>query len=108
MSRRKDEQTMTVYGYETKTTFWQDFSIADMFGAKAIKSTYKQSLKAWKHSTEYITELVMVLNWKMWFHAEHRNDTLSRLYQQLWEEADGWCLDHLKGNDLIYYIRTTD
>lgn len=53
---------MTVCGYETKTTFWQDFSIADMFGAKAIKSTYKQSLKAWKHSTEYITELVMVLN----------------------------------------------
>lgn len=99
---------MTVYGYETKTTFWQDFSIADMFGAKAIKSTYKQSFKAWKHSTEYITELVMVLNWKMWFHAEHRNDTLSKLYQQLWEEADGWCLDHLKGNDLIYYIRTTD
>lgn len=99
---------MIVFGYETKTTFWQDFSIAEMFGAKAIKDTYKQSFKGWKDNTEYITELVMVLNWKMWYHAERGNDTYGMLYQQLWEQADTWCLDHLKGNDLSYYIRTTD
>lgn len=99
---------MTVFGYETKTTFWQDFSIADMFGAAAVKDTYKRAFKEWKHNTEYVTELVMVLNWKMWDHAEHGRDTLGRLYQQLWTEADTWCLDHLKGNDLTYYYRTTD
>ena len=99
---------MTVYGYETKTTFWQDFSIAEMFGTKAIKDTYKRAFREWKTNTEYITEFVMVLNWKMWSHYEHGNESLSRLYQELWEQADGWCLDHLKGNDLTYFIRTTD
>ena len=99
---------MTVYGYETKTTFYQDFSIAEMFGAKAIKDTYKRAFREWKTNTEYITEFVMVLNWKMWSHYEHGNEQLSRLYQELWEQADRWCLDHLKGDDLTYFIRTTD
>lgn len=32
---------MNVNGYETKTTFWEDFSIADVFGVSAVKDTYK-------------------------------------------------------------------
>ena len=26
-------------GYEAKTTFWTDFSIADMFGVEGVKDT---------------------------------------------------------------------
>lgn len=99
---------MNVFGYETKTTFWQDFSIAEMFGAEAIEDTYKRAFREWKTNTEYITELVMVLNWKMWRHAEAGNDSIGRLYQRLWGSADTWCLNHLKGADLSYYLRTTD
>lgn len=99
---------MNMFGYETKTTFWDDFSIADMFGANAVKDTYRRAFREWKTNTEYVTELVMVLNWKMWDHAERGNNTLGRLYQQLWTEADEWCVNNLKGNDLTYYLRTTD
>lgn len=30
-------------GYEPKTTFWSDFSIADMFGADGVKDTYNRA-----------------------------------------------------------------
>lgn len=29
-------------GYKPITTFWRDFSIADIFGNKAIESTYNR------------------------------------------------------------------
>lgn len=40
-------------GYETKTTFWEDFSIADAFGADAIKDTFDRSFKNWKNNYEF-------------------------------------------------------
>ena len=94
-------------GYTQKTTFWSDFSIADAFGVSAIKDTYKRAFKAWKSNTEYVTELVMVLNWKCWQYAQ-KNPTYSKLYADLFYEAQAWCYDNLKGDDLKYFIRTTD
>lgn len=32
-------------GYKPKTTFYEDFSIADRFGAAAVKDTFRRSLK---------------------------------------------------------------
>ena len=36
------------YGYEPITSFWEDFSIADKFGIKAVKDTYNRAFKEWK------------------------------------------------------------
>lgn len=95
-------------GYTQKTTFWQDFSIADAFGLSAIKDTYNRAFKSWKTNTEYITEFVMVLNWKCWQWYERGNQTYSELYGKLFYEARDWCFDNLKGDDLTYFVRTTD
>lgn len=57
---------MIEYGYQPKTTFWMDFSIADKFGIAAIKDTYDRAFKEWKTNHVYLTELVMVLNHKIW------------------------------------------
>ena len=94
-------------GYKPKTTFYEDFGIAEMFGIDAVKDTYQRSFEAWKSDVEYLTELVMVLNWKIWEHYES-NEELARVYDSLWREADGWCMDNLKGDDLTYFFRTTD
>lgn len=94
-------------GYTQKTTFWQDFSIADAFGISAIKDTYKRAFKEWKTNTEYVTELVMVLNWKSWQWAE-KNPTISEVYVDLFYEAQNWCYENLTGDDLKYFLRTTD
>ena len=94
-------------GEEFSTTFWQDFSIADAFGISAIKDTYKRAFKAWKSDKVYITELVMVLNWKCWQWAE-KNQKLSALYADLYYKMRDYILDNWKGEDLEYYLHTTD
>ena len=35
---------MAENGYTPKTTFWMDFSIADKFGAKAVRDTYNRAV----------------------------------------------------------------
>ena len=35
-------------GNEVKTTFWEDFSIAERFGLSAIQDTFNRSFKEWK------------------------------------------------------------
>ena len=53
-------------GYKPISTFYEDFSIADMFGVNAVKDTYKRAMASWKNDYKMLTELVMVLNWKIW------------------------------------------
>lgn len=94
-------------GYKPKTTFWDDFTIAEAFGLKEIRETYDRAFKEWKSNTEYITELVMVLNWKIFQHHE-RDDEKAKLYNELWSKTDAYCMDNLKGDDLTYFLRVTD
>ncbi len=94
-------------GYVPKTTFYTDFSIADNFGEVAVRDTYRRAFDSWKKDVVYITELVMVLNWKIFEH-HGKNGTLAKLYDELWREADEWCMENLKGDDLEYFLRTTD
>lgn len=113
------QQMCEMSGYTPKTTFWMDFSIAEAFGNKAIYDTYNRAFEEWKSNTEYITELVMVLNWKIWFwyglwgkekdtEMKERFYDLSTIYDQLWKTTDEWCLDNLKGADADYYFHVTD
>ena len=94
-------------GYKPFTTFYEDFSIADHFGESAIRDTFKRAFAGWKNNHKYLTELVMALNWKIWEHCES-NENYARVYNELWEEADGWAMDNLKGEELSYFLRTTD
>ena len=98
---------MNINGYETITTFWQDFNIADKFGVAAIKDTYKRAFNEWKSNYKYLTELVMVLNWKIWQHYEN-NESIARVYNELWEEADLYAQENLHGEEAEYFFRTTD
>ena len=97
-----------MYDYEFKTTFWQDFTIADKFGLDAIKDTYVRAFNEWKTDKVYITELVLVLNWKIWEHHEKGDKKTAEIYDKLWRETDEWCMENLKVEDLRYYLQTTD
>lgn len=94
-------------GYQPKTTFWMDFSIADRFGADAVQDTYNRAFADWKSNAVYLTEMVLVLNHKIWQHYNH-NDKLAELYDRLWRKADSYAVANLKGNELTYYYQTTD
>ena len=94
-------------GYKPKTTFWEDFVIAEHFGVSAIRDTYKRAFDGWKDNAEYLTELVMVLNHKIWRWYQI-NDRYARLYDELWRKADRYAVNHLKGDDLSYFLEVTD
>lgn len=95
------------FGYKPITTFFTDFSIADNFGESAVIDTYNRAFEYWKSDCKYLTELVMVLNWKIWEHYENR-EPLARIYDGLWREASNYAVQNLKGEELRYYYRTTD
>lgn len=98
---------MNVNGYETITTFWEDFSIADEFGVRAVKGTYERAMKEWKTNYKYLTELVMVLNWKIWQHHE-KNNSLAEIYNTLWIAAEDYAYENLKDDELTYFYQTTN
>ena len=94
-------------GYKQITTFFTDFSIADNFGEKAIKDTYKKTFDQYKDQYKELTELVMVLNWKIW-QWHNKNKDYAKLYDELWTKADRYACNHLKGEELSYFYKTTD
>lgn len=96
-----------ITGYKPQTTFFEDFSIADKFGVNAIKDTYKRAFEHWKNNHIYLTELVLVLNWKIWEHCE-TNERYAVLYDKLWRETAQWAVENLKDEELHYYFETTD
>ena len=94
-------------GYKPITTFYTDFSIADYFGERAIRDTYDRSFDIVKTDYKYLTEFVMVLNWKIWEHYK-TNEKYGRLYDELWRKASCYASENLKGDELKYYYMTID
>lgn len=94
-------------GYHPITTFWQDFSIADTFGKDAVENTFRRAFDEWKEDYRFLTELVLVLNHKIWQHHGH-NALLAQTYDRLWREADQYAVDNLTGDALMYYYEITD
>ena len=95
------------FGYKQITTFYMDFGLAEPFGKSAILDTYKRGLEYAKTDYKVLTELVMVLNWKIWEHYEN-NNKLAEIYNDLWRKADNYAMNNLKGDELKYFFRTTD
>lgn len=97
-----------ITGREPQTTFWEDFSIADKFGLDAVLDTYHRAFTEWKTDVEYLGELSLVLNWKIWQHHEAGQMALARLYDSLWRQADNWANENLAGEDAHRYFELTD
>ena len=95
-------------GYERKTTFFSDLSIAEWYGADSVRDTYKNVMRSWVNNVVYFTEFVMSLNWKIWEHHARGNEELALVYDELWREADELACNTYKGDDADYYYRTTD
>lgn len=99
------------YGYTPITTFWDDFSIAEKFGEKAIRDTAKRVFNEWHTNIKFLAELVMVLNHKCWAWNNKRDD-LMQLYSALYFEYNDKAWDWLEQNgteeDKNYYFKTLD
>lgn len=93
--------------YNFKTTFLEDFYVANKFGHEAILDTYNNAFDKWHENVIYVTELSLVLNWNI-FHYYDLDRETAQLYDMLWRQCDEWCINNLTGDDLDYYLKTTD
>lgn len=91
-----------------ESTFYADFSVADVYGENAIQDTYNRSFNGWKSNVKMFTELVAALNHKIWFWYEHGIEEYSQLYDRLWKEADAYGCDHFKGEELKHFMMVLD
>lgn len=90
------------------TTFWNDFTIADGFGPDAVLDTFGRAFGEWKSNHKYLTELVLVLNHKLWQHYELGDEAMARLYDNLWHRANNWGMENLKGDELEFFLWVLD
>ena len=95
-------------GYEVQTTYYQDFTIADAYGVDAVKETFDTAFNEQKENTVYLTELVIVLNHKIFEHYHKNNTALMVTYDTLWKTADKYCMTALSDKDIEYYLQVTD
>lgn len=99
----------TEWGHETHSTFFADFTIAELCdGETGVRETFSRAFPEWRTNHIMLTELVVVLNHKMWEHYEAGKFMLSEVYKELWREADLYACEHLKGDEAEYYYRETD
>jgi len=88
------------------STFYADFSVADYYGEKAIQDTFNRAFNGWKSNCKMFTELVAMLNHKLWFWYECGITEYSELYDKLYKQADAYGSDNFKGEELkhFYYV----
>lgn len=95
-----------IKGYTPITTVWEEISIAEKYDKEAIIKTVEGETEDCKDDYRKITELAMVLNWKVWTHAG-KNNELSKLYEELYEKTDKKAMETLEGKELEYYYEKT-
>lgn len=101
------EYFLNSVGKERKTTFFSDLSIAEWCGVEAVCDTYKRVMDSWGDDLEYMCEWVIALNQKIWQHNDS-NPSIGKVYDMLWREADEYCMNHFKGDDLTAYLKYVD
>jgi len=86
-------------GIIMKTTFWEDFTIADRFGIDGIEDTYQRAFNEWRSDVKDLKELILVLNHKIWQYHE-KLPQISEVYHQKYNEAYRWATENLNDKDL--------
>lgn len=88
------------------STFYSDFTYAEMFGVDSIIATFNRTFNECKENYENLTALVSTLYHKIWEDGE-QSDSISILYDDLWDKAYTYACDNLKGEELNYFYRET-
>lgn len=101
---------MNELGYKPFTTFFNDYTIAELTsGIRGVKDTFNRASKEWISNYKYFTEMVMVLNHKIWEH--YKTDyALAKVYDELWRKAEDMFHKKYEGNEkaLDYYYSVLD
>lgn len=90
------------------TLFYADFKVAEAFGEKSVKDTYKNCGDLSERDWKEVAELSVALNHLLWEAYNAHNEPLARLYDGFWREVDGICSSWEDEERADYYFRLTD
>ena len=90
------------------STFYADFSVADVYGEKAIEDTYKRAFANWKNDVKMCAELCAALNHKIWYWHDCGVSEYVELYDRLWKKVDAYGCETFKGDDITYWFYVLD
>ena len=103
------QRMCSITGYSPITTFWDEFTKAEASdGENAVRNLYAELFEKCKGNHKSFTELVMILNWKSWYHDSADNDQMCSLYVDLFNQASDWGYNNLKGEAMDYFWQTLD
>lgn len=92
-------------------TFLSDLDIADHFGEKAIRDTYKRVMKEWKTNIRAMAEFYVALNMRLWFWYRNGNERLARVYDELFPKVKNYVYSKrakFTKEDLDVFFELTD
>lgn len=99
----------------------EKFNMAEEKGNVEIRKAFNSTFREWKDNYEYLTELVLILNrkiWQWWTISKKYHETAMdishlcavnrvKLYYELREQADSYACDNLTGEELSYFRSKT-
>ncbi len=109
----KEYGAPSIEWYKHCTTFMQDFVIADAFIKRepnAIDDTARRGWEFAKGDIVYATEMVVVLNKRLWMWHERGNQELAYKYHLLWQEYQAKLFETFENDDeaMRYYTTVVD
>ena len=112
--------------YKPKYTFYSDFAIAEFYQvygreSNAILDTYNRVIESWSGSYEALTEIILVLNHKIWAFfqdvdtkylgiSKEKGKEIARIYNELWQKAGDLFFKLYENNSeaMSHYYEVTD
>ena len=93
------------YTYQTMRHFNEIYPNDEFYFILGADSLF--AFEEWKEHYKYLTELILVLNHKIWQYHDTCPE-FAALYNSLWEKADLYAVENLKGEELDYFYEVTD
>ena len=95
-------------GFKFETNVWELFTEEENKDEPYIEELYRKLFAEWRNDVKLVAELSMCMNWKLWEHYRKHEETLAKLYNDLWIRVDTYAQDVFTWDDGKYYFKVTD
>lgn len=85
---------------EDKSGYCFAFSLCDGKGPEGVRSLYNMIPKE-ELGYEILTELVMVLKWKLFEYDNKKDTAMAGMYKRLYEDAKGFAEKNLQDQEFL-------
>lgn len=89
---------------ETAPKFWEDFTQAEAFGTKSIRTRFNLAFDKYKDNPEIMADLVSTTKVKS-STQKVNNHAFSELYDELWKKAENYATMNYDSKDINEFLK---